>query len=98
MSELLRRGRAPARTGIAPEAQVALNGKVNGMQGGVPTNLPVAGARVEIHEVSATSGARLGAAAAGAGALQRRSDDVAELAGERQPHGDCRISLLSVGR
>ena len=56
-------GRAPARTDIAPEAQVVLNGKVNGMQGGVATNLPVAGARVEIYEVSATTGARVGAAA-----------------------------------
>jgi hypothetical protein len=56
-------GRAPARTDIVPEAQVVLNGKVNDMPGGVPTNLPVAGARVEIYEVSATTGARLGAAA-----------------------------------
>ena len=56
-------GRAPARTDIAPEAQVVLNGKVNGMPGGVPTNLPVAGASVEIYEVSATTGARTGAAA-----------------------------------
>ena len=56
-------GRAPARADIAPESEVVLNGKVNAMPGGVPTNLPVAGARVEIYEVSATTGARLGAAA-----------------------------------
>jgi hypothetical protein len=56
-------GRVPARTDIAPEAEVVLNGKVNDMPGGVPTNLPVTGARVEIYEVSATSGARMGAAA-----------------------------------
>src|SRR5471030_2997587 len=55
-------GRAPARTDIAPEARVVLNGKVNDMPGGVPTNLPVAGARVDIYEVSATTGARAGAA------------------------------------
>jgi len=56
-------GRAPARLDIAPESEVVLNGKVNGMPGGVPTNLPVAGAKVEIYEVSAITGARLGAAA-----------------------------------
>ena len=45
------------------EGQVVLKGKVNGRQGGVATNLPVAGARVEIYEVSATTGARVGVAA-----------------------------------
>jgi pimeloyl-ACP methyl ester carboxylesterase len=56
-------GRVPARVDIAPESEVVLNGKVNGMPGGVPTNLPVAGATVEIYQVSATTGARAGAAA-----------------------------------
>jgi triacylglycerol lipase len=55
-------GHPPARTDIAPEVQVVLNGKVNDMPGGVPTNLPVAGARVEIYQVSATTGARGGTA------------------------------------
>ncbi|CAM9697943.1 unnamed protein product, partial [Phaeothamnion confervicola] len=55
-------GRAPARTTIATEARVALDGKVNGMEGGVPTNLPVAGARVEVYEVVAETGARRGSA------------------------------------
>jgi pimeloyl-ACP methyl ester carboxylesterase len=55
-------GRSPARTDIAPEATPVLNGKVNDLPGGVPTNLPVAGAVVEIYEVSATTGARAGAA------------------------------------
>ncbi len=55
-------GHPPARTDIVPEAEVVLNGKVNDMPGGVPTNLPVAGARVEIYQVSATTGAREGAA------------------------------------
>jgi pimeloyl-ACP methyl ester carboxylesterase len=56
-------GHPPARMDIVPEAEIMLNGKVNDMQGGVPTNLPVAGARVEIYQVSATTGARVGAAA-----------------------------------
>jgi len=56
-------GRVPARVDIAPEVEVVINGKVNGMQGGVQTNLPVAGAKVEIYEVAATTGARVGAAA-----------------------------------
>jgi len=56
-------GRAPARTDIAPEAEVVLNGKVNAVPGGVPSNLPVAGAKVEIYAVSAATGARIGAAA-----------------------------------
>ena len=56
-------GRAPARTDIAPEFEVVLNGKVNDTPGGVPTNLPVTGATVEIYEVSAATGARVGAAA-----------------------------------
>jgi pimeloyl-ACP methyl ester carboxylesterase len=55
-------GHPPGRVDIAPESEVVLNGKVNGMPGGVPTNLPVAGARVEIYEVSAATGARAGAA------------------------------------
>jgi pimeloyl-ACP methyl ester carboxylesterase len=55
-------GHPPARTDIVPQAEVVLNGKVNDMHGGVPTNLPVAGARVEIYQVSPTTGAREGAA------------------------------------
>lgn len=56
-------GRSPARTDVAAESEVVLNGKVNAMPGGVPTNLPVAGAKVEIYEVSGTTGTRAGAAA-----------------------------------
>jgi pimeloyl-ACP methyl ester carboxylesterase len=56
-------GRAPARLDIVPESEAVLNGKVNAMPGGVATNLPVAGAKVEIYEVSATTGARVGSAA-----------------------------------
>ena len=54
-------GRMPARMAIATESRPVLNGKVNGMEGAVPTNLPVAGAKVEIYEVSRDTGARRGA-------------------------------------
>jgi pimeloyl-ACP methyl ester carboxylesterase len=53
-------GVAPARLAIEAESRVVLNGKVNGMQGGVPTNLPVAGAKVEVYEVARGTGARTG--------------------------------------
>ncbi len=55
-------GRPPAQLTIATESRPVLNGKVNGIEGGVPTNLPVAGAKVEIYEVSPETGARRGAA------------------------------------
>ncbi len=56
-------GQAPGRTDIAPESRVVLNGKVNGFRGNDPTNLPLAGASVEIYEVSPPTGERLGKAA-----------------------------------
>ena len=56
-------GHPPKRTDIAPDAEVQLNGKVNDMRSGVPTNLPLAGAQVEVYEVAAASGVRLGAPA-----------------------------------
>lgn len=49
---------APATTGIAAEISPVLNGKVNGMPGGVQTNLPVPGAVVEIHETEPRTGQR----------------------------------------
>ncbi|MBE0613953.1 MAG: alpha/beta fold hydrolase [Burkholderiales bacterium] len=55
-------GHPPARTDIAPETEVVLNGKVDGVSAGVPTNIAVAGAEVEIYEVSGTTGARAGGA------------------------------------
>ncbi len=55
-------GSAPARLDIVPETKVVLNGKVGDVSGGVPTNLPVAGVKVEIYRVDAATGARLGAA------------------------------------
>lgn len=55
-------GEAPATMGIAPEPAPVLNGKVNGMalsQGrAVQTNLPVAGAVVEIYETDPQTGMR----------------------------------------
>jgi len=55
-------GRPAASTAIVPEASVVLNGKVNGMPGGVATNLPVADAVVEIYETDPQTGARRGLA------------------------------------
>lgn len=55
-------GTLPSRKTIATESGVVLNGKVSGMEGGVPTNLPVAGAKVEVYEVVRDTGARQGAA------------------------------------
>lgn len=52
-------GSPPATTAILPEAQPVLNGKVNSMVRGSPTNLPVEGARVEIHETNPQTGARI---------------------------------------
>ena len=45
-------GRPPAQLRSRPKPRRCSNGKVNGMEGGVPTNLPVAGAKVEVYEVS----------------------------------------------
>lgn len=53
-------GRLPAHTEIVPEQQIVLNGKVNGSLGAFATNLPVAAATVEIFEVAAQTGERLG--------------------------------------
>ncbi|GAB4559819.1 MAG: hypothetical protein Tsb007_22320 [Rhizobacter sp.] len=60
-------GKAPATLGVAPEAKVVLNGKVSGLglnnvQGSFATNLPLAGATVEIYATNAATGERLGAA------------------------------------
>ncbi|HEY8709826.1 MAG TPA: alpha/beta fold hydrolase [Burkholderiaceae bacterium] len=60
-------GRAPASPGIAPEARVVLDGKVSGygvdnLRGTAPSNLPLAGATVEVYATNAASGERIGAA------------------------------------
>lgn len=51
-------GSPPATTAILPEAAPVLNGKVNAMVRGAPTNLPAEGARVEIHETDPLTGVR----------------------------------------
>ena len=60
-------GRAPATLAIAPEARVVLDGTVSGLgldnrQGNFATNLPLAGATVEVYATNAATGERLGAA------------------------------------
>ena len=59
-------GNNPARTTIAPEDKVRLNGKIAGLhlggRSGELSNLPLAGARVSVFEVQAGTGARIGSA------------------------------------
>ena len=55
-------GREPVTTAITPEARVVLDGLVTGTGPGGPTNLPLAGATVEVFAVDAASGERRGAA------------------------------------
>jgi pimeloyl-ACP methyl ester carboxylesterase len=54
-------GRAPATTGYDAEARVVLDGVVSGPGVAGPTNQPLPGATVEVHEVDAATGARRGA-------------------------------------
>jgi pimeloyl-ACP methyl ester carboxylesterase len=56
-------GKYPARTDIAPEASVVLDGRITGFRGADQTNLPFTGASIEIFETSAQTGERIGAAA-----------------------------------
>jgi triacylglycerol lipase len=65
-------GRAPARAEIVAEARVVLDGKVSGFgvgntSGTAPSNLPLAGASVEVYATDAATGERRGAA------LQRKT-------------------------
>jgi hypothetical protein len=63
-------GSAPPRKDIVPERVVVLDGKVTGWIGDTPTNQPISGANVEIHEVSAATGERLGAGPVHAGVTE----------------------------
>ena len=54
-------GRAPATSAITPEPRVVLDGLVTSTGPGGPTNLPLAGAVVEVYAVDAASGERRGA-------------------------------------
>ena len=49
---------------IAPERQPVLNGRVTALADGIPTNLPVAGAAIEIYEIDGRTGERRTAVAA----------------------------------
>ncbi|MBC8056509.1 MAG: twin-arginine translocation pathway signal, partial [Rhizobiales bacterium] len=59
-------GKPPVAVTVAPEALVVLDGKVSGYFGQaaapstVPTNLPLAGATVEVYATNAATGERLG--------------------------------------
>jgi triacylglycerol lipase len=60
-------GNSPATLTIVPEDRIVLDGKVSGLglnnvQGNFPTNLPLAGATVEVYATNAATGERLGAA------------------------------------
>lgn len=53
-------GKEPARLDILPMRRPVLDGVVSGHADGVPTNIPIAEARVEIYEVSPATGDRMG--------------------------------------
>lgn len=60
-------GRAPATSSVVPEEPIVLSGKVSGLgvsstdpaSGNFANNLPLPGAKLEIHEVSPATGERL---------------------------------------
>ncbi|MES2992588.1 MAG: alpha/beta fold hydrolase [Pseudomonadota bacterium] len=52
-------GKPPVSLAITPEAGVVLDGKVSGSLGSAPTNLPLAGATLEIYATNAATGERL---------------------------------------
>lgn len=54
-------GRAPT-VDITPEATVVLDGKVTGVTGAGPTNLPLVGAKVAVYAIDTSTGQRRGAA------------------------------------
>lgn len=55
-------GQLPARSDAASEENVVLDGRITGFLRADPTNLPLAGASIEIYETSSQTGERLGAA------------------------------------
>jgi triacylglycerol lipase len=60
-------GHAPATLAVTAEARVVLGGKASGygvdnLRGTAPSNLPLAGATVEVYATDAATGARTGAA------------------------------------
>jgi triacylglycerol lipase len=55
-------GALPERTRIAPEATIVLDGRITGFRGASQTNLPLAGASLEIYETASQTGERIGKA------------------------------------
>ncbi len=55
-------GAVPLRLAVQREDAPVLDGRITGLAGPLPTNLPLAGARLQIYEVSPQTGERLGAA------------------------------------
>ena len=60
-------GKPPATLSVTPESRVVLDGKLSGygvanQQGSAPSNLPLAGAAVEVYAVNSATGERSGAA------------------------------------
>ena len=55
-------GQFPRRTDVAAEANVTLDGRITGFLGASQTNLPLAGASIDIYETSPQTGERLGGA------------------------------------
>jgi triacylglycerol lipase len=53
-------GEAPSNTRIRPEVKPVINGRVSAWEGGAPTNIGVAGARVRLYPVDSASGRRAG--------------------------------------
>ncbi|MBI3524925.1 MAG: alpha/beta fold hydrolase [Betaproteobacteria bacterium] len=52
-------GKAPAHIDIVAEARVTLAGQISRLLGNDATNLPLAGARLDIYQVNAATGARI---------------------------------------
>ena len=53
-------GREPERITILSEPKVRLSGLATGTAAGVPTNRPIAGAKIELYRISPDTGERLG--------------------------------------
>jgi len=55
-------GTPPARTSIAPEAAIVLDGRITGFRGASQSNLPLPGASLQIFETASQTGERIGKA------------------------------------
>jgi pimeloyl-ACP methyl ester carboxylesterase len=55
-------GALPAHIAVAPEPSIVLDGRITGFRGTAPSNLPLAGASLEIFETAAQTGERRGKA------------------------------------